>query len=90
MNDIPIQFQVIKVTQPLGDFFIGNIKARDLVYISYADVRRIEGEEREVERYLGIQRPLDKSRVVKIRKYLDSLDAANWSRFGCRSELRRI
>jgi DGQHR domain-containing protein len=76
MSTNQIKFKVIKVTQPLGDFFIGNIKARDLVKISYADVRRIEGEDREVERYLGIQRPLDKSRVIKIRKYLESPDAA--------------
>ena len=76
MSDNQIKFKVIKVSQPLGDFFIGNIKARDLVKISYADVRRIEGEDREVERYLGIQRPLDKSRVLKIRKYLESPDAA--------------
>lgn len=71
-----ISFQVIKISQPLGDFFIGNIKARDLVKIAYTDVRRIEGEEREVERYLGIQRPLDKIRVAQIRKYLESPDAA--------------
>ncbi len=76
MNSTPINIQVIKVSQPLGDFFIGNIKARDLVKISFADVRRIEGEDREVERYLGIQRPLDKTRVSKIRKYLESPDAA--------------
>jgi DGQHR domain-containing protein len=71
-----IRFQAIKVSQPLGDFFIGNIKARDLIAISYADVRRIEGEERDVEKYLGIQRPLDKTRVFKIRKYLESPDAS--------------
>jgi DGQHR domain-containing protein len=76
MNSNPIKIQVIKISQPLGEFFIGNITARDLVKISYADVRRIEGEDREVERYLGIQRPLDKSRVTKIRKYLESPDAA--------------
>lgn len=76
MSSDAIKFPVIKVSQPLGDFFIGNIKARDLVKISYADVRRIEGEDRAVEKYLGIQRPLDKTRVVKIRKYLESPDAA--------------
>lgn len=76
MTTNQIKFKVIKVSQPLGDFFIGNISARDLVKISYADVRRIEGEDREIERYLGIQRPLDKSRVKNIRKYLESPDAA--------------
>jgi DGQHR domain-containing protein len=73
---ITIKFPVIKIWQPLGEFFTGNIKARDLIKIAYADVRRIEGEEREVERYLGIQRPLDKIRVGQIRKYLESPDAA--------------
>jgi len=76
MNERSIRFQVIKVSQPIGDFFIGNISARDLVTISYADVRRIEGEDREVERYLGIQRPLDKGRVAAIRRYLNSPDAS--------------
>jgi DGQHR domain-containing protein len=76
MDSNKISFRVNKISQPLGDFFIGNIKARDLVKISYADVRRIEGEDREVERYLGIQRPLDKIRVAQIRKYLESPDAA--------------
>jgi DGQHR domain-containing protein len=71
-----ITFSVIKVSQPLGEFFIGNMSARDLVRISYADVRRIAREERDVERYLGIQRPLDKPRVKKIKQYLHSLDAS--------------
>ncbi|MDP2386990.1 MAG: DGQHR domain-containing protein [Bacteroidota bacterium] len=76
MDANSVDLKVIKVSQPIGDFFIGTIKARDLIKISYADVRRIEGEEREVERYLGIQRPLDKTRVYKIRRYLESVDAA--------------
>jgi DGQHR domain-containing protein len=70
-----ISFSVIKVTQPLGDFFIGSIPAKDVVSISFADVRRIE--ERDIEKYLGIQRPLDrKGRVKKIKDYLRSPDAA--------------
>ena len=73
---IKISFQVIKICQPLGNFFIGNLRARDSVNIAFADVRRIEGEDREVERYLGIQRPLDKTRVGQIRKYLEAPDAA--------------
>jgi len=71
-----IKLSVIKVSQPLGDFFIGNINARHLVEISYADVRRIEGEDRDIERYLGIQRPLDRGRVGEIRRYLESPDAS--------------
>ncbi len=76
MNSSQIIFPVIKVEQPIGPFFIGKIGAKDIVEISFADVRRIEGEQREVEKYLGIQRPLDKARVKKIKQYLFSPDAS--------------
>src|SRR4051812_21504368 len=76
MNITQVTFPAIKVNQPLGEFIIGNMTARDLVGISYADVRRIEGEQREVEKYLGIQRPLDKNRVKSIKKYLQAPDAS--------------
>ncbi|WP_369014130.1 DGQHR domain-containing protein [Flavobacterium anhuiense] len=71
-----ITFPVIKVNQPVGDFFLGTISPRELAAISYSDVRRIEGEQREVEKYLGIQRDLDKSRVKKIKQYIQSPDAS--------------
>jgi len=66
-----------KLTQPIGEFFIASIDAKRLVDISFADVRRIEGDgRREIERYLGIQRPLKKNRVKEIRNYiLQSKDA---------------
>jgi DGQHR domain-containing protein len=70
-----ISFPVIKVKQPIGEFFIGNIGVKEIVEISFADIRRIDGEQREVEKYLGIQRPLDKIRVNKIKQYLRSPDA---------------
>jgi DGQHR domain-containing protein len=69
-----IVLPVIQVTQRIGTFYIASINAKDLVQISYADVRRIE--ERDVEKYLGIQRPLDDKRVKQIKKYLGSPDAA--------------
>lgn len=64
------------ITQPKGVFYIGCIGAQELVNISLSDVRRIEDEQREVERYLGIQRPLDKQRVRKIKEYIQSPDAS--------------
>lgn len=70
-----LELSVIKVQQPMGTFFIGEISAEDLVSISRSDVRRIEDELREVELYLGIQRPLDKQRVKKIKEYVQSPDA---------------
>lgn len=65
---------VIQVTQPIGTFYTASISAKELVKISYADVRRIG--ERDVEKYLGIQRPLDMTRVNQIKRYLRSPDAA--------------
>lgn len=70
------RIQVLKVNQPQGEFFIGTISAQDLVDITYSDIRRINNEDRDVEKYLGIQRPLDKSRVAKIKQYIQSPDAS--------------
>ncbi len=64
----------IQVTQPIGTFFLASIKARDLCKISHADIRRML-REREIETYLGIQRPLDKKRVDEIGKYVNTVDA---------------
>lgn len=74
MEKVEIKLSVIKVVQSIGTFYIASISARDLVQISYADVRRIG--ERDIERYLGIQRPLEKKRVQQIKKYLKSPDAS--------------
>jgi len=74
MNANEIALPVIEVSQRLGTFFIASIGARELVQIAYADVRRIE--ERDVEKYLGIQRPLEQKRVKQIKKYLGSPDAS--------------
>lgn len=71
-----IVLKALKLNQPLGEFIIGTMSARDLVAISHADVRRIADEQREVEKYLGIQRPLDRARVKKIKEYLTAPDAA--------------
>ena len=73
-----IELNALKVNQPIGEFFIASIDASDLVEISFADTRRMEDgdKRREVERYLGIQRPLLKHRAKEIRDYiLNSRDA---------------
>lgn len=67
-------FKVLEVTQKGGSFFSASIPASDLVAITYSDVRRLVSEERDVERYLGVQRPLNRSRVKKIREYILSPD----------------
>lgn len=75
MVDLPIRIRVLKVHQKKSEFYIGVMEARNLVEISYADVRRLADEQRDVERYLGIQRPVNSSRITQIKKYLTSPDA---------------
>jgi DGQHR domain-containing protein len=69
-----ITFPCIKVTQPIGSFYVGSISAEDLCEITWVDVRRIEGE-RGFETYLGIQRPLNLGRVRELSAYVKSPDA---------------
>lgn len=70
-----LSFSVFPVRQKDNEFYIASIPARDLVAISYADVRRLAEERRDVERYLGVQRPVSPDRIKQIRKYLESPDA---------------
>lgn len=67
-------FPVLEVTQKGGSFFSASIPAEQLTAITHSDVRRLVDEDREVERYLGIQRPLSKDRVRDIRQYILSPD----------------
>lgn len=75
MDTKKIQFTCIEVKQPIGTFYLGAIDYKDLIEISYADVRRLERKEREVETYIGIQRPLSPNRVKEINKYVQLVDA---------------
>lgn len=68
-----IEFKCLEVEQPIGKFYVGTIKAQDLVAISFADVHRIE--KRDVERVVGVERPLVKSRVNEIKQYVKTIDA---------------
>jgi DGQHR domain-containing protein len=70
-----LKLTVLKTRQPIGEFFIASIKAKDLVDISYSDVRRLAEEQRDVERYLGIQRPVSTKRIKEIKKYIQADDS---------------
>ena len=70
-----IEIDAIKISQPIGDFYYGKINADLLFQISEADARRLEHEDREIESYLGIQRPLKTNRVSEINDYISTLDA---------------
>ncbi|MDO8926480.1 MAG: DGQHR domain-containing protein [Sideroxyarcus sp.] len=64
---------ILEVKQPVGSFYLGVIEARDLVAISFSDIRRTDG--RDLERYIGIQRDLSEGRVSEIKKYVKNVDA---------------
>jgi len=67
-------FPCIEVNQPIGNFYIASIPSDILLRISHADIRRIE-KERDVETYLGIQRPLSQKRVKDLQIYVKTSDA---------------
>jgi DGQHR domain-containing protein len=75
MNEKPINCPCFEVYQPVGSFYMAKISHRDLIDITFVDVRRIEKEERDVETVLGIQRPLSKARVKEIGTYVNTMDA---------------
>lgn len=67
-------FPVLEVVQKNGAFYSACLSAEVLTGITYSDVRRLVDEDRDIERYLGVQRPINKSRVKKIREYILSPD----------------
>lgn len=70
-----ISVPALRVRQPIGDFFVCVFPAKELVDISWVDVRRIAGEAGEIDEYLGIQRKISESRVKQIRRYVRTADA---------------
>jgi DGQHR domain-containing protein len=69
-----IEFPCLQVVQPIGTFYVGSMDFSEVTFISYSDVRRIE--KREVEQFVGIERPLVKDRVEELRRYVKTIDAA--------------
>jgi DGQHR domain-containing protein len=70
-------FKCLRISQPIGEFYVGIMDHTDLIKITYADIRRLDtgSEKREVEIYTGIQRELSNSRVKEIGKYVNMVDA---------------
>lgn len=71
-----ISIKVLQVSQPIGRFYCGVMSHTDLARISFADRRRINTERRDVETYLGIERPLRRDRIGELRDYVNTVDAA--------------
>ncbi|MFU0507121.1 DGQHR domain-containing protein [Pseudaminobacter sp. NGMCC 1.201702] len=74
-DKIERRFKALKVRQPIGDIYIASVDYRPIQEITFFDVRRRLQEQRDVEQYLGIQRPLNDRRVTELQKYVNYIDA---------------
>ena len=67
--EVPIRLPVAKVTQPIGDFYVGRMDASTLKAISYTEIRRfVEGTQGKIA---GIQRERSENRINQIRRYVN-------------------
>lgn len=73
-EEFSIELPCVRVSQPLGDFYVASIDSTILGQITFADVRRLT-EEREVDRYLGIQREVNPKRIKELGQYVNTVDA---------------
>lgn len=71
---VTISFKALRMRQPIGEFFIASMPSRQLCDICKFDVRRML-KDRDVEIYLGIQRPLNSQRVRELDSYVRTMDA---------------
>ncbi|SDR04821.1 DGQHR domain-containing protein [Rhizobiales bacterium GAS113] len=71
-----LTFACLRARQPIGDIFVATIPFGKLSSMTYFDVRRVLQQERDVERYLGVQRPLDDKRVEQLQTYVNLVDAS--------------
>lgn len=69
-----IEFPVMRTTQPIGEFYVGKMAAKDLIDISWFDVRRIDTKN-GLDEYLGIQRHINDKRIREIATYVTLSDA---------------
>jgi DGQHR domain-containing protein len=69
-----ISIPVFEVSQPVGDFFIGVMRADHLFSICRFDYRRMQYKNGYVD-FLGIQRELNTKRIADIEQYVKTTDA---------------
>ncbi|HET9639521.1 MAG TPA: DGQHR domain-containing protein [Allosphingosinicella sp.] len=71
-----MEFACLRARQPVGDLFIASISHKNLIRMTYFDVRRVLQSDRDFETYLGIQRPLEPRRVDDLGRYVNYVDAS--------------
>lgn len=69
-----ISIPVFQITQPIGDFYVGVMRADNLLSICKFDYRRMQYTGGYID-FLGIQRDLNKKRIKEIKQYVDTIDA---------------
>lgn len=74
-DTITKKIKVLKAQQPIGELFLAIVDFKLIQQMTLFDVRRRIEKERDVEKYLGIQRPLSKKRVRDLKDYVNFIDA---------------
>lgn len=69
-----ITVPVFQVSQPVGSFFVGVMRADHLFSVCKFDYRRMQYENGYVD-FLGIQRELNQKRIRDIKQYVGTVDA---------------
>ncbi|MGJ5136105.1 MULTISPECIES: DGQHR domain-containing protein [unclassified Bradyrhizobium] len=69
-----LSIPVFEISQPVGAFFIGVMRADHLFSICKFDYRRMQYTNGYVD-FLGIQRELNKKRISEIKQYVKTADA---------------
>lgn len=67
-----VEFPALRVSQPIGGFFLGAISCTDLLKISVAQIRRLKDG---TDDFMGIQRELSPARRKDLAKYVNTNDA---------------
>ncbi len=69
-----ISIPVFQISQPVGDFYVGVMRADHLFSICKFDYRRMQYTSGYID-FLGIQRELNKKRIKDIEQYVGTMDA---------------
>jgi DGQHR domain-containing protein len=70
-----IRIPVFSIKQSIGEFYVGVIRVEELLKICQFDFRRMHYTGGYID-FLGIQRELKDSRIGKIAKYVETVDAS--------------
>lgn len=74
-DKIEIRLPALVAKQPIGDLYVSTVDSSTIERVTYFDVRRVIQQERDIERYLGIQRPLNEGRLKDLFSFVNFLDA---------------